>query len=447
MRIVVHRPAGRGGITLVSVLVLAVLFGGLIADENRQISRQRYGGFQTYYAAAAAIRSNQSPYTRAPGRYSYVYPPLFACFMTPMLRLPVDQAARIMMSLDTACIFGALVLIASATSMRLFGRVRVDVIAPVVASTALFLVIPIHNELKGLETNAIVLLCFAAGLFFADSVPLVAGSAMAVAIIIKYLPVSMLPYLVLRRRWWLSSSTVVATVALGLLPAVFVGWNTNLRFLSTALGGLVNLTGGGPSPADGAEVPALTQSTSLSLTSGLARFASANNWPKVAVVGCFAIMAAVIVLIAWRTYRKNRIPLLQWPAASSQRAAPYRTLFLLEWTWLIGVLLALGPNTQDRLLVLLAFPAALFFALIWSGVGRTSPWLIIGGMTLLCAVTLPISWMGFELSHAWRDAGMPGLLVLTGATLVVTATLNCIYRQHALADGFDATTAEGRAAA
>ena len=420
----IQKTAGRHGVIVMSLLVLAVLFGGLITDENHQISRQRYGGFRTFYEAAGAVRSNRSPYTRSPGRYSYVYPPLFACLLTPMVRLPIGQAARVMMAIDAASILGALVLIVSAASVRFFGRVRVELVAPVVASTALFLIVPIHNELKGLETNAIVMLCFAAGLFFADGMPLLAGLALAFAVDIKYLPLVLIPYFVVRRRWALLICTLGSTLVLALLPALVVGWSANLRYLSTAVGGLTHLAGGEASASFGAQVPQLTHGSSVSITSGLARLAADHRWPRGLVAASAAVIVIAVLVVAWGAYRKQGFGLLGWPNASSQRVAPYRVLVLLEWTWIIGILLALGPNTQDRLLILVAFPTTLFFTVVWSEMGRSSVRLIAGGLTLFCAVTLPVSWMGFTLSHAWKDVGIPGWLVLAGTTLIITAALD-----------------------
>ena len=171
-------------------------------------------------------------------------------------------------------------------------------------------------------------------------------------------------------------------------------------------------------------MPVLTQLTSLSLTSGLARLGSAHGWPKVAVPVSVAMVAMATVLLAWSVYRKNRLPFLKWPGESSQRNVPFRLLFAFEWAWLTGMILALGPNTQDRLLILVAFPASLFFSLIWSGQGSIR--LIAGGIILFCAVTLPVSAMGYAFSHSWREVGTPGLLVLVGSTLVVTSALKTL---------------------
>src|SRR6266481_9804916 len=84
----------------VSLCGLAVIFGGLLADGQHQITKSRLGAFPTYYHAAAALKDGRSPYLLSEGVYAYVYPPFYAAMIEPLTAMPIDRAARITLSLD-----------------------------------------------------------------------------------------------------------------------------------------------------------------------------------------------------------------------------------------------------------------------------------------------------------------------------------------------------------
>src|SRR5258705_8385049 len=87
------------------------------------------------------------------------------------------------------------------------------------------------------QTNGLMLLMLALALRWLDRKPWLAGLALGFAVNIKYLPLVLLPWLLIRRRWLAAGSFVLGCIFFAILPAVQSGWNNNLNHLSTAFRG------------------------------------------------------------------------------------------------------------------------------------------------------------------------------------------------------------------
>ena len=400
------------------------MFAGLTGDGMHQIKKGNVGGFNTYYETAEALREGRDPYVPRKGTYAYIYPPLFAWLCRPILILPRANAARVMFFLDLTFLLCALLLVSREMLCR-FARPRdATQLALVALVTAIVCIVPIHNELRGLESNTLVLLSFVLGLYWLDRHPLCAGLALAVAINIKYLPLLLMPYMLLRRRWIAAAATVVWTIILGLLPAITLGWTTNLQYLRVAVGGLLHLTGKASAGA-AARVPDITQDTSLSITSGLARFASTMGWSKGAGLAMALLVAGVCGAALLHEYRSRQMPFWLWPGSAGQVVWPYRGLVALEWAGVIAIALGFSPNTQDRHLVLAIIPTATAVMLLLvakPGVKRArAGW----GIALMgVALFLPLSVMSRSMSTAWRAAALPTWFLLASYVVLAGAALS-----------------------
>jgi hypothetical protein len=328
------------------------------------------------------------------------------------------------MLLDASFIALGMILLSRIMLLRLGLKATATSVAIVALSASLLIVAPIRNEMHGLESNALVFLCFVLALYLIDRHPLLAGICLAVAINIKYLPIVLLPYLLLRRRWMAAGATVVGTAGLALLPALATGWGTNIHYLHMAVGGLLHLTGAGAAPGDIANVPMLTESASLSITSSLARSAHLHGWPSGSAAGITLLIAAIWAGAVLAMYRRGGFPAFRWPRAAAQRFGSYKGLFMMEWAGLISTMLALSPNTQDRHLLLAAFPVTLAMAMAWFARPARSPYVLATGAVIVAlGVLLPIGAMGRAFTVSWRAAGMPGWFLLAGCGMILWAGL------------------------
>ena len=328
-----------------------------------------------------------------------------------MTRLSESDAARVMLGLNLCFVLAALLLSTRAMLVRLRGEAELGNVLFAAMIAAIIVSIPIHNELRGLETNSIVLLSFALALYWMDRRPMLAGAALAVAINIKYLPIIAVPYFLLRRRYTAAIATLAASVAIALLPVLSLGWSTNLRYLHEAVSGLGHLTGNEPDA--GAKVNGAGDLSSLSITSTIARLGAPSHWSKPVQLGIVGLIAAVwggSILLA---YRESSLPDFNWPADINQRTAPFHGLLAVEWAALLTFALAFSPNTQNRNLVLAIIPATLAAALICSPL-RSAWRAAVAFVTtlMLIGLTLPIAMMGKTFTVAWLATGGPCWVLL-----------------------------------
>jgi hypothetical protein len=268
-------------------------------------------------------------------------------------------------------------------------------------------VVPIHNEMRGMETNSIVLLSFVLALCWLDRHPILSGLALAVAISIKYLPVIAIPYLLLRRRWLAAVATVGWSIILALLPAVSLGWSTNLGYLHYSTGGLVHLAGMKSTTAV-AKVQGTDVATSISITSSLSRGVGRLGWPNVMAPALVATVIIIWVAVILLGYRRRRLPILHWPNARAQRTAPFDALLAIEWAGVVTFALAFSPNTQNRNLVLAVVPVTLAAVLAWFPIpGHSRRWIGFSIGVILLGLILPVASMGKPFTVFWLHGAWP----------------------------------------
>jgi hypothetical protein len=305
------------------------------------------------------------------GTGGYLYPPLIAFLYTPVARLDYRVAQRVVLVVNMLCIAGGLFVITRVFLERLAVPAEAGtpagifaLLMPVAALGLLMDVDKVRLELQMFQTNALMFLMFALSLKWIDRRPVLAGVPLGVILNIKYLSLAMLPWLLIRRRWSTAVSMILSTGAFALLPALVTGWKANLHNLSVASGGLATMVGAGSGttgPQEQANVEDIRAWFSISITSAMARMADLFG-STLAVGLAFAAGTALVCLgVAVWLYRRNGVPLLQWPPPAGQRSAPFDTAVGLEFTALIAATLCFSPQTNTRHLLLALFvtvPAA-----------------------------------------------------------------------------------------
>lgn len=424
-------PALRRGHVAVALLVL--LYAWFWSVSAHRIHDGPYaafarvfvtgcGDFEHFYRAAQALRTGADLY--GSGVHGYIYPPLVAFLLMPLTLLPVQSAALTMLFLNMATGLACAWLAASEVVRRFrLGRSQADVL--VVAAVATLLVAPrLRGEFQMWQTNVPMMLLMVLALRWLDDRPRLAGLALGMAVLVKYLPIVYLPWLLLRRRFRAASWMVLGMAVFAALPALASGWNVNLQNLGVAFSGILRLMGFATLGPRVAKVDAMTADYSVSVTSGLARLLGPLASPTEALAISGAIAVLVVVAIVF-VYRAAGAPVLRWPAADAQRQRPYDGLVAIEWMALIVLALAFGPQTNPRHTSLLLMVATVLSALLClpkPGLPRTAA----GAATAVLVFDQAFPPNLPELSTtmaAWRDIGGTGWCLVVLLPIVFLAGL------------------------
>jgi hypothetical protein len=389
------------------------------------------GDFEHFYRGAKAMREGADPY--ASGVRGYIYPPLIAFLYMPLTFMSVQAAAYLMLVLNMGL---ALMCTAMACNeaLRRFALEQSWVkLLTVVALTTVLAAPRLRSELQMWQTNLLMLAATLLALRWLDSRPKWAGLMLGLAVNIKYLPLIYLPYLLLRRRYTAAAWFVLGIAVFALLPAVWTGWTANGQHWATAASGIAQLFGikvqASAAVVRAANIDALTVGHSMSITSGMARIVAADAWPGLKWLLSAGIAFIVLSALAL-VYRRFGLPLLVWPRAAAQSAAPYRTIVALEWAALMALALAFSPQTNPRHLVLLVLVFALLAVLLCApaegikraGLGASRGFALTALVVMMAGLSLPPGTPEFATQLAWwRKVGGPGLSLVVMLPLLFAA--------------------------
>ena len=399
-------------ITLIA-LIIGILMLSFIAHAVSKAGRGDISDFKAYYVAATALCEHSDPYVFA--ERPYIYPPLFATLCMPLAALPIESAA--------ACyvpIMAAAIILAFFWGIREF-MARFGVSAPkTLFATCLlisFMIMEdrIKSDLQMFQVNSLLLFLFILSLRWLDRRPGLAGAALGLAMNIKAFPIIMLPYLLFRRRWKTAGAMAASTVLFGLLPAMVIGWKTNLHSLAQSSGGFLLLLGIHTGVAQKAQIKDITASYSVSIPSGVARMAG----PDHGTLAWMLVSAILVILIVFGTwaYRRGGLARLRWPDRIQQQTQPWRALVTLEWAVLIGIALIFSPQTNSRHFLLLA-PLAMLGSVMLVKTFRQPGWsFTLWGTALVWAgLTLPPGSFRIPALHTahvfWQSVGGPSWIIL-----------------------------------
>jgi hypothetical protein len=399
-----------------------------IAVSARAIAKgHRTGNLQDFLDAARAMRRGADIY--ASGAHGYVYPPLIAFLYQPLAMLGDKTASFTALAVEAALSVFTLALVSRVLARRLTGRVDPLLVARVALFGAVCTADKIKGEFSHLETNVFMLLAFTAAMRWVDKRPWLCGLALGFAFNIKYLPIVLVPYLLLRRRWRATAWFAVWAVVFGALPAVSMGWRADAAAWGQAAGGLLKLFGIDLGVAHPARVRAITDAVSISLTSGLARVI---HRPSPVPLLAAAAVGVAFCGYAVAVYLRNGVPLLRWPSVRRQHEAPYRGLLSVEWIGILLLTLVFSPFTNSRHLYMLLDVniAAAALLLGTRGVVPRLP-LAIGAVLMFLGITFPPGGTHtFDKPDVfWRTVGGPGWCMLAMYTTLIWT--NVRYQRNA----------------
>ena len=362
------------------------------------------GDFYKIHSGVVAMSQGQDIY--ATHERGYIYPPLFAALLQPLGSTTVRIAQGWWAAINFALTACALTLGFLAVSERLrVPRERVSALGAALLAVALAFD-QIRWEFEKGQTDTLMLLAFAAGLYFLDRFPAAVGAVLGFAANIKFQTLVALPYLLIRRRWAAAAWMAAGCIAWALAPALVCGWDRNLQFLQTDLADVWNgLTGDNT----GLHVHDVRWMSSISLVS-----AAARQWGEDALAATVALLAAGAFGTAWLVYRKRGIAMFSGRTPAADRQPPGPAVVLLEWCGLIVASLAFSPQTMVRhtfLLLLVNLTVAAILLAPRAGVRR---WPLAAGVIVMQLGTrLPPNASAFlKWRTAWNSIGGPSWCAL-----------------------------------
>jgi hypothetical protein len=415
-----------------SYLVIFVwLRVGAPATPSRPASIINKGDFPYFYSAADAMLHGEDIYTAHPPTLDagYLYPPLVAFLYQPLIKIGPIWGARVSLLINVSALALAMALMARSILYR-FGYYRWRTVWTVAVLAAFLETDKIKSEVQMLQTNGLVALALAIGLFLLESSPIGVGAALGFAINIKYQAAICLLYLCFRRQWVAVGATFIWTVIWSLLPAWSVGFQQNASYLARSLGGVLNLFGISAGDDRSAVLP-LDSHFSVSITSAAARLVEHTG------MGISPFLIAAMIAFIWLAlgmsiYRAMEMPFLSFAGQSDRKRAPWLAITAIEWVIIISGVLAFSPQTNMRHMVLTTFVATLGFTLLLESRGRYRALTAIALAVLWCGLNLPPGKNGSSpgtLTSLWLDIGGPSWTLLIASLLLAYVGLTVAKRQ------------------
>lgn len=400
----------------------AALWGWFFFRLWRGAVNTSTGDFNDFYFAAEAMRAGGDIY--ASGRGGYLYPPLLAWLLQPLVPLGLVGGALAWGAVNTVLTLACLWLSIRVAARALRGPCDALTIGAVWLLALALTLGPVQSELEHGQTDALVLLGLCIGLAVLNRAPLVAGAALGLALIVKHHAVVVLGYLLVRRRWGAAGAMAAGGVLFAFLPAVQLGWSATAEALARSYGYLLRLFGGEGAPP-GVNLHPITWELSISVTSAAARLFDGPEGPSMRLTGAATLaVGAAVFLATWAIYRRFGVPMFagRTPRADREREA----VVLVEWYGVILGLLAFSPQsiTRHTYIMLPAHVLIAYVLLVRRPCAVKWP-LLAGVICYQLAARLPPGEEAFRPAlEAWRHVGGATWFLLAMWLTMVWSTLS-----------------------
>ena len=210
---------------------IALLFAGLLVIAVLAwVFAANLVDFPVYYAAGRSLLSGRTDLFSsdfALGRVmDYRYPPFFLLALSPLCLLPYSIAAYLWCLLQTAAVAACAIIVSRACPIS---RARITYWSIVTIAVAQYFVMALHY---GNAHILVILLLFASMYLLLRGRDGLAALPLALAITIKLIPLLLVPYFVLKRRWRLLIAVGLLLVVINTAPASYFGFTRNSELLA-----------------------------------------------------------------------------------------------------------------------------------------------------------------------------------------------------------------------
>lgn len=404
-------PGSRTLLTRIAMGSIGALFIWFAFAAGGDLMKGNTRDFHEFFSAAEAMAKGENIYKA--GSLGYIYPPLLAFLLMPLVGLGEIGAAWVWLIFNIGLLV-ATVFISVHDSKARLGSQSHSLIWIGAAIGLALIADKVRADLAMGQSNIFMVCCWTIALATLDRRPTIAAVALGLAANVKYVTLIAVPYLLFRRRYKAAALTCIMAAAWALVPAISLGFTKNFDYLAQAVGGLTRMSShagevaeskaGAGEQSDGrARIAGLSDIRSISIPSFAARVTSGTIRTPSTLAITFTIFA-LFSGAAWWLYRRYKVGLLV-QRESETLTKSWPLLLATEWSGLMVIVLAFGPQTNPRHLVML-LPMFILIGgmlILKASKGERLLPLAMGTFVLFAALILPPGGKMFEGAvNTWR---------------------------------------------
>ncbi len=205
-----------------------LLLGFIIASFSyslftvaRIIAVSQLQDFRLYYLGAQSVLRNKNPYEQVQG---VIYPPISLVLLTPFASLPLEFAE------DVWTIFSLIALLVSVSLLLRISETNSTRNFFIVAGLAM-LSFPVKFNLGMGQINLFLLLLTCLSFYwYRRQLPVLAGSALAIAAALKLTPLVLLVFFLKKRQWRIVISCIVGFIVLNGFGLTLLGTSATIDY-------------------------------------------------------------------------------------------------------------------------------------------------------------------------------------------------------------------------
>jgi hypothetical protein len=235
LRVAESQPIDKRLKRAMQVIVIGlfcILLGRYILDTVQMLTtKDLLTDFQPYWTASKAISMGENPYTYLAqfNIFPYKYPPLFAVLLLPLTKLPILSAQRIWIIINEILLWSAVVLSVSLV------RKQMSIWQLLVVGCAVLGFYPVYTSLKLGQVSILLyfLVTLSIWLWQRDK-RVLAALMLALAGVVKVLPLILLVYLFWKREYRMTLYTILFAGILVILPDLVIRSGLLTQYVQSA---------------------------------------------------------------------------------------------------------------------------------------------------------------------------------------------------------------------
>lgn len=234
-------PFLRKNLKFFILIFLFCSFLGLFISHKQRAKKRNYSDFHCFYVTGRRVLEHKNIYVlRDQETAEFRYAPAFAVFISGFALLDENSADSLWFMMNFVLLVASLIFLKKLIIQQELNYKNKLIFYGLALFGAFRFIL--HNFDAG-QSNMLMLASIILGLYYIENKREALGGAIfALSVMIKYTPLIFIPYFLLRRKFRLTLIVITFIAAYLLLPALFLGFKTNLTYLKELLPYLTNST-------------------------------------------------------------------------------------------------------------------------------------------------------------------------------------------------------------